>query len=461
MEELENGRNLLLVSCATSIPESFSQRLCSTIFSGPDSYMTTDAKCIAVVLSLILILKEQYKENNKMKLKDVMQRAKCGVLGALVATGLTAFAEPEAVRLWEGGPYWATSNLGVSEFTTRPDYGALYKFDDADAAVKEVLGPEWRLPTEAEFSKLIDGTVCAYTWNDAPKNSLTVRGIGAYSASSITLPAGGYNSGKGLSYPGHWGMYWSSSSIGYYVQSLCIDTENHDKGIAMYERDWGLTIRPVLDAPPMVTVDSVSLDERWRKITVNYTLNGTVAARDYAVVFEVTADGRTASVTNNPAKLTDGMATSVVDAEKLFGGQVFDENAKAENAKVKVSLMKVVGARRLWEGGPYWAECNVGGERTGDCGDRCRYEDINASVRAPWRVPRKDEFDALVNNCYREWGATFNSKNEVVNGCRFMGVGEFSSRSIFLPAAGRNDFWLNQEGYYWALESWNYLALRA
>ena len=56
--------------------------------------MTTDAKCIAVVLSLILILKEQHKETNKMKLKDVMMRAKCGVLVALFAAGLTAFAVP-------------------------------------------------------------------------------------------------------------------------------------------------------------------------------------------------------------------------------------------------------------------------------------------------------------------------------------------------------------------------------
>ena len=29
-----------------------------------------------------------------MKQKDVMQRAKCGVLGVLVATGLTVFAVP-------------------------------------------------------------------------------------------------------------------------------------------------------------------------------------------------------------------------------------------------------------------------------------------------------------------------------------------------------------------------------
>ena len=64
--------------------------------------MTTDAKCIAVVLSLILILKEQRKENNKMKLKDVMQLAKCGVLGALVAAGLTAFAAEDAAVEYVG-----------------------------------------------------------------------------------------------------------------------------------------------------------------------------------------------------------------------------------------------------------------------------------------------------------------------------------------------------------------------
>ena len=67
-----------------------------------------------------------------------MMRAKCGAFVALVATGLTVFAEPDAVQLWEGGPYWATSNLGESEVPQFPEWGALYTFDEAHAAVAKL-----------------------------------------------------------------------------------------------------------------------------------------------------------------------------------------------------------------------------------------------------------------------------------------------------------------------------------
>ena len=48
-----------------------------------------------------------------MKLKDMVHGAKCLVLGAVAVVGLSATAaEPEAVQLWEGGPYLATANGG-------------------------------------------------------------------------------------------------------------------------------------------------------------------------------------------------------------------------------------------------------------------------------------------------------------------------------------------------------------
>ena len=452
MEELVNGRNWkLLVSCATSIPESSSPRLRSTIFSGPDSYMTTDAKCIAVVLSLILILKEQCKENNKMKLKDVMMRAKCGVLGALVATGLTAFAEPEAVQLWENGPYWATSNLGESEFTTRPEYGALYKYDEADAAVKQILGPEWRLPTEAEFSKLINDSFCRFEWNGSPENSLTIRGRGAYMWNSITLHAGGYSTGNGLIYPGHYGLYWTSSAQGdyFYVPSLCINTEGRDKLMNSYDRDWGLIVRPVRDTPPPVTrrkadkptvmVREVSCDlagVNW----ISYELigmdllSGMDAATYYQLVFDVVADGQTKSVKSEPMMPTDGAETKKIDTAALFGRRVIDPNAK-----IRVSLVAVkLDAVQLWKDGPYWATSNLGeSEFTHfpEWGALYTFDDADAAVKSilgqEWRVPTEDELAKLYNDTYCHL-----SYDEPRRGFEISGVDAHLTKKIFLPAAG-------------------------
>ena len=44
-----------------------------------------------------------------MKLKSILAAALCAV-------GLSAFAaEPDAVQLWENGPYFATCNVGANE----------------------------------------------------------------------------------------------------------------------------------------------------------------------------------------------------------------------------------------------------------------------------------------------------------------------------------------------------------
>lgn len=67
-----------------------------------------------------------------------------------------------------------------------------------------------------------------------------------------------------------------------------------------------------------------------------------------------------------------------------------------------------------------------------------------------WRMPRKEEFEALLANCTIEW-TTVNG----VKGCRFTGKGSYSSNSIFLPAAGyfTNEDWIADRGdygYYWS-----------
>ena len=119
-------------------------------------------------------------------------------------------------------------------------------------------------------------------------------------------------------------------------------------------------------ADPSVTVGEVTAGEPWSTITVNYTLGGVDAATDYKVAFDITAGGQTASVTNDATKLTDGAATKEIDTAKLFGKQVVDTKAK-----VKVSLIAIkpkLGGVQLWEGGPIFAECNVGAEKPEEAG---------------------------------------------------------------------------------------------
>lgn len=96
------------------------------------------------------------------------------------------------VQLWADGPFWAEVNLGESGDPDHPEYGALYKFDDADAAVKSLLGQEWRVPSQADFNTLKNSSYCTKTWNSA-KNGYTFTGATeGYTDKSIFLPANKY-----------------------------------------------------------------------------------------------------------------------------------------------------------------------------------------------------------------------------------------------------------------------------
>ena len=176
------------------------------------------------------------------------------------------------VQLWENGPYWAECNVGATKpeeygyyfwwgdtvgYTrnggTWEDYGYYYSgvtwvsstgvqmgsspFTDSscptygkdnaallsagyidstgnlvaahDAATAH-LGAPWRMPTDAEFSALINN--CTTTWiTTNGVSGKLVTGKGDYANRSIFLPAAGYGFDSYLFCPGSYGFYWSST----------------------------------------------------------------------------------------------------------------------------------------------------------------------------------------------------------------------------------------------------------
>lgn len=164
------------------------------------------------------------------------------------------------VRLWTDGPFWAECNVGATSpeesgyyfmwgdtvgckrnasndgwvsvtngasISFKPDYCPTYEKTSSelksagyidstgnlvaeyDAANKQ-LGPQWRMPTDAEWSALISN--CTTTWttyNGAL--GLLVTGKGTYAAKSIFLPAAGRGQDSHLELPDWWGVYWSST----------------------------------------------------------------------------------------------------------------------------------------------------------------------------------------------------------------------------------------------------------
>ena len=132
---------------------------------------------------------------------------------------------------------------------------------------------------------------------------------------------------------------------------------------------------------------------------------------------------------------------------------------------------------QLWENGPKFAEYNVGvtdGKAESYGGYYCwgksadmdynNYKDgtdvltgdDDTAIKlwgSKWRMPTKEELDALLANCDVVW--TDNYKESGVKGSVFTGkVAPYNSNSVFLPAAGQcngvNNVGFLSQGFYWS-----------
>ncbi len=162
------------------------------------------------------------------------------------------------VQLWEGGPYWAETNVGAEEPW---EYGLYFWWGDTVGYRREgnawvasdgsteyfsfssentptytkdnttlqsegwitaagVLAPEhdaahvkwgggWRMPTDWELEELCNQ--CDWTWTATNGvNGYVVRGRGNFAEASIFIPASGRASGASLDHAGTDGRVWSS-----------------------------------------------------------------------------------------------------------------------------------------------------------------------------------------------------------------------------------------------------------
>ena len=208
-------------------------------------------------------------------------RVKKIVAGAVAAIGLAAVApnvafsavmtdpDTEGVQLWEGGPYWATCNVGAAK---PEDCGYYFWWGDTvgykhvnskweavtssttisfdnnipanntygkgidqlktagylnansnlvstcDAATA-YLGAPWRVPTEAELDDLVSKCTSTWTTQNGVAGRLVKGKTTGYTDKSIFLPAAGYGSGASLYSSGSHGDYWSSTPYSDYSLS--------------------------------------------------------------------------------------------------------------------------------------------------------------------------------------------------------------------------------------------------
>ena len=102
------------------------------------------------------------------------------------------------------------------------------------------------------------------------------------------------------------------------------------------------------------------------RATVEYTVGGTLPANAVAEFTITTGDERISSATFVQSDIVAGANTNVIDFASSFGGALVLTNA---SFVVRINPGdNDLGGVQLWEGGPYWAECNVGASSLEDDG---------------------------------------------------------------------------------------------
>ena len=172
---------------------------------------------------------------------------------------------------------------------------------------------------------------------------------------------------------------------------------------------------------------------------------------------------------------TMSMNAQVIQVMKIYKDNVLVAKYKAseannvvfEEVQTKGKATATIGGVdtdvnwvQLWDDGPKFAEYNVGATsateygghycwgKTIDKDEDDKFKDgesvlignddtATALWGEKWRMPTKEEFDNLLKNCTVEWidGDTKKYNNTDVKGLLCTGRGDYSSNSVFLPAA--------------------------
>ena len=208
-----------------------------------------------------------------------------------------SFYAHDKVQLWEGGPYWATTNIGAEK---SEDYGYYFWWGDTVGYKREndkwvasdgsnsnfsfdlsyyiptngksistlqsegwiiskdgtyVLAPEhdaaqvqwggdWRMPTNQEFYDL--NNKCDWTWTTMNGvYGYIVRGRGSYASNSIFLPCAGHGYGTLLRYAGSDGYYWLSVPNSDYNDAWYLHFNSGYHSTYSRKRYNGFSVRPL------------------------------------------------------------------------------------------------------------------------------------------------------------------------------------------------------------------------
>ncbi|MBQ4201497.1 MAG: Ig-like domain-containing protein, partial [Bacteroidales bacterium] len=153
--------------------------------------------------------------------------------------------------VWASYKWCNGSERTLTKYNTNSSYGTVDNktvLESSDDVAIVNLGGKWRMPTDAEWTKL--RTKCTWTWTDNYNGTgVSGRIVTATNGNSIFLPAAGERYNTNLRNAGSYGLYWSSSlntgtpSYAWYVYFWNDDVDRDYYG----RRCNGQSVRPVTE----------------------------------------------------------------------------------------------------------------------------------------------------------------------------------------------------------------------
>ena len=121
------------------------------------------------------------------------------------------------------------------------------ELERTDDAASVNWGGTWRMPTDAEWTELLNTAKFIWSWDSTRKGYTVTSKVPGYAGNQIFLPAAGRWNGTSLDYVGSDGYYWSSSldtSYSYYAWYVRFSSSYEGRN-DNYLRYYGRSVRPV------------------------------------------------------------------------------------------------------------------------------------------------------------------------------------------------------------------------
>ena len=347
--------------------------------------------------------------------------------------------EPDYVDLGlPSGTLWATHNVGAAKAEddggqfawgeTEPkenDHGttstcnewAITKYDplwyddpelelEDDAAFVN-CGPNWRMPSQAQFEELCND--CSWQWTTV--NGVNGNLVTGPNGNSIFLPAAGYRSSSSVTHEGQRGYYWSRT-VDYaqakYAYNLSFESGTPYFYPHMLGRRAGYSVRPVRFSPAdeqpllivqhsldmgQVFIEEVRTDELTFINNTNEAVNLTVATDDPFSFRQDEDEAFSMSIVVPGNSIATVTVIFLADTPDEYNGNVTIKSPALDGGQSVIPVHAQVISDDITEhdyvdlglpSGTLWATCNIGASAPEECGDYFAWGETTPKVYYGW-----------------------------------------------------------------------------